>query len=216
MGGHSHLQRIFPIQGLNLGLLPCWQVLFHLSHQGSLILYLYMSVYIGLVEESFWVFLKMLWKNLKEFFGQPGVLLSALSSPLYVLASAVSSACISLLLPHSLCLQQVHPCDSVFSVQVSSVSSSETPACVFPTSDPQAGRRAFYALFTSGAPPASQRLTYPYLTKSIYNTAFGDPGWIQPWSRRWQPTPVFLPGKSHGQRSLAGYKELGLQRVGHD
>ena len=26
-----------------------------------------------------------------------------------------------------------------------------------------------------------------------------------PWRRNWQPTPVFLPGKSHGQRSLAGY-----------
>ena len=25
------------------------------------------------------------------------------------------------------------------------------------------------------------------------------------WRRAWQPTPVFLPGKSHGQRSLAGY-----------
>ena len=24
-----------------------------------------------------------------------------------------------------------------------------------------------------------------------------------PWSRKWQPTPVFLPGKTHGQRSLA-------------
>ena len=26
-----------------------------------------------------------------------------------------------------------------------------------------------------------------------------------PWSRKWQPTPVFLRGKFHGQRSLAGY-----------
>ena len=26
-----------------------------------------------------------------------------------------------------------------------------------------------------------------------------------PWRRKWQPTPIFLPGKSHGQRSLAGY-----------
>ena len=26
-----------------------------------------------------------------------------------------------------------------------------------------------------------------------------------PWRRKWQPTPVFLPGKSHGQRSLVGY-----------
>ena len=25
------------------------------------------------------------------------------------------------------------------------------------------------------------------------------------WRRQWQPTPVFLPGKSHGQRLLAGY-----------
>ena len=29
------------------------------------------------------------------------------------------------------------------------------------------------------------------------------------------PTPVFLPGKSHGQRSLAGYNPFG-RRVGHD
>ena len=32
--------------------------------------------------------------------------------------------------------------------------------------------------------------------------------------RKWQPTPVFLPGKSHGQRSLAGYSPWGCKRVG--
>ena len=26
-----------------------------------------------------------------------------------------------------------------------------------------------------------------------------------PWIRKWQPTPVFLPGESHGWRSLVGY-----------
>ena len=26
-----------------------------------------------------------------------------------------------------------------------------------------------------------------------------------PWRRKWQPTPAFLPGKPHGQRSLAGH-----------
>ena len=26
-----------------------------------------------------------------------------------------------------------------------------------------------------------------------------------PWRRKWQPTPVLLPGRSHGQRSLVGY-----------
>ena len=26
-----------------------------------------------------------------------------------------------------------------------------------------------------------------------------------PWKRKWQPTPVFLPGKPHGQKSLLGH-----------
>ena len=30
-----------------------------------------------------------------------------------------------------------------------------------------------------------------------------------PWRRKWQPTPVFLPENSHGQRSLAGYGPWG-------
>ena len=35
--------------------------------------------------------------------------------------------------------------------------------------------------------------------------------WVRkiPWRRKWQPTPVFLPGKSHGWRSLAGYSPWG-------
>ena len=41
-------------------------------------------------------------------------------------------------------------------------------------------------------------------------TNAGDAGSISgsgrfPWMRKWQPIPVFLPGKSHGQRSLVGY-----------
>ena len=31
------------------------------------------------------------------------------------------------------------------------------------------------------------------------------------WRRDWQPTPVFFPGESHGQRSLAGYSPLGCK-----
>ena len=36
-----------------------------------------------------------------------------------------------------------------------------------------------------------------------------------PWRRAWQPTPVFLPGDSHGQRSLVGYNPQG-RRVRQD
>ena len=43
------------------------------------------------------------------------------------------------------------------------------------------------------------------------------PGSVKiPWSRKWHPTPVFLPGKSHGQRSLVGYRPQGYRRAGHD
>ena len=36
------------------------------------------------------------------------------------------------------------------------------------------------------------------------------------WIRKWQPIPVFLPGKSHGQRSLECYIVHGVTRVGGD
>ena len=39
--------------------------------------------------------------------------------------------------------------------------------------------------------------------------------WKIPWRRKWQPTPVFLPGKSHGQRSQVGYSPWGPKRVRH-
>ena len=37
--------------------------------------------------------------------------------------------------------------------------------------------------------------------------------WVRkiPWRRAWQPTPVFLPGESHGQRSLVGHSPHGHQ-----
>ena len=32
-----------------------------------------------------------------------------------------------------------------------------------------------------------------------------------PWRRKWQHTPVFLPGKFHGQKSVAGYSPWGCK-----
>ena len=43
--------------------------------------------------------------------------------------------------------------------------------------------------------------------------------WVQSWvkkiswRRKWQPTPVFLPGKFHGQRSLVGYSPRGPKEL---
>ena len=33
------------------------------------------------------------------------------------------------------------------------------------------------------------------------------------WRKKWQPTPVFVPGESHGQRSLAGYSSWGRKEL---
>ena len=41
-------------------------------------------------------------------------------------------------------------------------------------------------------------------------------GWEGSLERKWQPTPIFLPGKSHGQKSLVGYSPWGGKAVGHD
>ena len=51
---------------------------------------------------------------------------------------------------------------------------------------------------------------------AMQETGF-DP-WVgeMPWGTKWQPTPASLPGKSHGQRSLAGYSSWGRKRVKHD
>ena len=37
--------------------------------------------------------------------------------------------------------------------------------------------------------------------------------WKIPWRRAWQPTPVFLPGESHRQRSLEGYSLWGFKEL---
>ena len=47
--------------------------------------------------------------------------------------------------------------------------------------------------------------------KSLQCGRAGFDAWVGkiPWRRKWQPTPVFLPGKSRGWRSLAGYSPWG-------
>ena len=40
---------------------------------------------------------------------------------------------------------------------------------------------------------------------AVQETQVQSLGWEDPWRREWLPTPVFLPGEFHGQRSLVGY-----------
>ena len=57
---------------------------------------------------------------------------------------------------------------------------------------------------------------FPSLVAQWYRANAGDVGLIPGSGRwKWQPMTVFLPGKSHGQRSLVGYSPWG-HRVRHD
>ena len=44
---------------------------------------------------------------------------------------------------------------------------------------------------------------------AVQETQVQSLGWEDPLRRAWQPTPVFLPGESHGWRRLVGYSPWG-------
>ena len=50
--------------------------------------------------------------------------------------------------------------------------------------------------------------------KNLQETGFDSWFGKIPWRRAWQPTPVFLPRESHGQRSLAGCSPWGRKESG--
>ena len=73
----------------------------------------------------------------------------------------------------------------------------------------------FYTLLCCDSQiPTSIPQTERKLVASSGCLQWGRPGfdpWVGkiPWRRKWQPTPVFLAGESHGQRSLVGYSLRG-------
>ena len=56
-------------------------------------------------------------------------------------------------------------------------------------------------MLSGSIPPGSVVKKLPVNGKGLFDL------WVRkiPWEREWQPTLLFLPGESHGQRSLAGY-----------
>ena len=55
-------------------------------------------------------------------------------------------------------------------------------------------------------------LVYPNFSQLILTWVLSL-DWEDPLEKEWEPTPVFLPGKSHGQRSLAGYSPWGCKEL---
>ena len=77
------------------------------------------------------------------------------------------------------------------------------------------------ALFWGLAPLATQGLHGPLYTEAqtVKSPPAKQETWVNPWvgkipwRREWQPTPEFLPGEFHGQRSLAGYSPWGHKEL---
>ena len=53
------------------------------------------------------------------------------------------------------------------------------------------------------------------MVQTVKNLTAVQETWVGtiPWRREWLPTPVFLPAKSHGQRSLTRYSPWGLKEL---
>ena len=57
--------------------------------------------------------------------------------------------------------------------------------------------------------------TFPWWLRRCTACSTGFNPWIRkmPWRMEWQPTPLFLPGEFHGQRSLVGYNPWGCKEL---
>jgi len=82
---------------------------------------------------------------------------------------------------------------------------------LIPGSESSPGERIGYPLQYSWASLVAQMVENPL---AVPETWFNP--WVEKisWRRAWQPTPVFLPGEFHGQRSLAGYSPWGRRESG--
>ena len=63
---------------------------------------------------------------------------------------------------------------------------------------------------------------FPWLLSGKESSCHCKKPWFNPWvrkmswGRKWQPAPIFLPGKFYGQRSLVGYGPWDCKRIGHN
>ena len=67
-----------------------------------------------------------------------------------------------------------------------------------------------YSVATFGASLMAQMVKH---LPAMQETWVESLGWKIPWVREWLPTPVFLPGKFHGQRNLVGYSPWGHKEL---
>ena len=78
-----------------------------------------------------------------------------------------------------------------------------------PGSGRSPGEGIGYPLPYSWASLVAQLVNNP---PAVWETWVQSLGWEDLWKREWLPTPIFLPGEFHRQRSLVGYSSLGCKQ----
>ena len=75
---------------------------------------------------------------------------------------------------------------------------------------PREKRRKY--VWRKGASQVTQQERIPCPCRRHRTYGFSPWVWKIPWRRKWQPTPVFSPAESHGQRSLVHYSPWGCKQ----
>ena len=70
------------------------------------------------------------------------------------------------------------------------------------------GRGEGVSLWTGICLPPTPQLPASKIKRGILSISLAS---LLGWRRKWQPTPVLMPGKSHGRRSLVDYSPRGLE-----
>ena len=219
---HSFLQGIFPMQGSNPGLLHCRQIPYHQSHQGSPELCLPRANYKVMGRFS------TVWRA-----GMPN--LHIVQGELYcVLCSELSKWTISccpdtthFFLPPFLSLHILCLLLKLSTMACFPFSRHPGPCALLPSTSTQAPLTDHHLLKWH---PFKVHLKCPFFKKLFLPThakvlprwlSSKDPAWQCkrhrsnpwvreiPWRTKWQPTPVFVSGKFHGQGTVAVYNPLG-------
>ena len=88
---------------------------------------------------------------------------------------------------------------------------------VMTTSDDRKHHSDFYLLPRhSVSQPSAVSHAHSPVFEGSFGLDCGSPYSLHPWRRKWQLTPIFLPGKIPWTEKSGGLQSMGSQRVGHD
>ena len=199
MGCHSLLQGIFPIQRSNPGLPYSRQILYHLSHKGSPIILEWFAMTSSrgssrIRDRTRISYISCISKSVLYHLGSPSSLTRDPARAPWVKGWTL----FHWMAREVLC--------SLRHWRLDSLALPTTALGIWLSFEPQPRVHGFLCFSTRVCWASQVALVVKNLPPMQETKKHGFDSWIRkiPWRRAWQPTPVFLLGESHEQRSLGG------------